>query len=105
MKKIDLQNEKYLMFIDTETIGTLNCKESILPFEIGMKILDNETKKVVKEKSYLVRKFFNNKFVMLSTFSATKYPEYFEKLDNDKRYKVYSVNEISKDIEKNFSNE
>ena len=100
MKKIDLQNEKYLMFIDTETIGTLNCKESVLPFEIGMKILDNETKKVVKEKSYLVRKFFNNKFVMLSTFSATKYPEYFEKLDNDKRYKVYSVNEISKDIEK-----
>lgn len=100
MKKIDLQNERYLMFIDTETIGTLNCKESVLPFEIGMKILDNETKKVVKEKSYLVRKFFNNKFVMLSTFSATKYPEYFEKLDNDKRYKVYSVNEISKDIEK-----
>lgn len=100
MKKIDLQNEKYLMFIDTETIGTLNCRESVLPFEIGMKILDNETKKVVKEKSYLVRKFFNNKFVMLSTFSATKYPEYFEKLDNDKRYKVYSVNEISKDIEK-----
>ena len=45
MKKIDLQNEKYLMFIDTETIGTLNCKESVLPFEIGMKILDNETKK------------------------------------------------------------
>lgn len=100
IKKIDLKKERYLMFIDTETIGTLNVKESILPFEIGMKILDTETMKVVKEKSYLVRKFFNNKYIMLSTFSATKYPNYFEKLENDKRYKTMSVNDISKDIEK-----
>lgn len=103
MKKVDLKKERYLMFIDTETIGTLNVKESILPFEIGMKVLDTETMKVVKEKSYLVRKFFNNKYIMLSTFSATKYPDYFEKLDNDKRYKTMSVNDISKDIEKTIS--
>ena len=101
IKKVDLKKERYLMFIDTETIGTLNVKESVLPFEIGMKILDLETLKVVKEKSYLVRKFFNNKYIMLSTFSATKYPNYFEKLQNDKRYKTMSVNDISKDIEKN----
>lgn len=103
MKKADLKKERYLMFIDTETIGTLNVKESILPFEIGMKVLDTETMKVVKEKSYLVRKFFNNKYIMLSTFSATKYPDYFEKLDTDKRYKTMSVNDISKDIEKTIS--
>ena len=101
IKKVDLKKERYLMFIDTETIGTLNVKESVLPFEIGMKIFDLESKKVVKEKSYLVRKFFNNKYIMLSTFSATKYPNYFEKLQNDKRYKTMSVNDISKDIEKN----
>ena len=101
IKKVDLKKERYLMFIDTETIGTLNVKESVLPFEIGMKIFDLETLKVVKEKSYLVRKFFNNKYIMLSTFSATKYPNYFEKLQNDKRYKIMSVNDISKDIEKN----
>lgn len=101
IKKVDLKKERYLMFIDTETIGTLNVKESVLPFEIGMKIFDLESKKVVKEKSYLVRKFFNNKYIMLSTFSATKYPSYFEKLQNDKRYKTMSVNDISKDIEKN----
>ena len=100
IKKIDLKKERYLMFIDTETIGTLNVKESVLPFEIGMKVLDTETNKIVKEKSYLVRKFFNNKYIMLSTFSATKYPDYFEKLENDKRYKTMSVNDISKDIEK-----
>ena len=103
IKKIDLKQQKYLIFIDTETIGTLNVKESVLPFEIGMKVLDTETNKIVKEKSYLVRKFFNNKFIMLSTFSATKYPNYFEKLETDKRYKTMSVNDISKDIEKTIS--
>ena len=100
IKKVDLKKERYLMFIDTETIGTLNVKESILPFEIGMKIFDLEKLKVVKERSYLVRKFFNNKYIMLSTFSATKYPEYLKKVDTDKRYKLMSVNDISKDIEK-----
>ena len=50
IKKVDLKKERYLMFIDTETIGTLNVKESVLPFEIGMKIFDLESKKVVKEK-------------------------------------------------------
>lgn len=103
IKQVNLKKERYLMFIDTETIGTLNVKESILPFEIGMKVLDTENNKIVKEKSYLVRKFFNNKFIMLSTFSATKYPNYFEKLENDKRYKTMSVNDISKDIEKTIS--
>ena len=100
MKKVDIKKEKYLMFIDTETIGSLYVSESVLPFEIGMKVLDTETNKIVKEKGYLVRKFFNNKYIMLSTFSATKYPNYFEKLENDKRYKTMSVNDISKDIEK-----
>lgn len=100
MKNVDLRKERYLMFIDTETIGTLNVKESVLPFEIGMKILDTETNKVVKERSYLVRKFFNNKFIMLSTFSATKYPNYFEKLENDKRYKTCSAKDIATHLEK-----
>ena len=103
IKKIDLKKERYLMFIDTERIGKLNVIESILPFEIGMKVYDTEQDKIVKEKSYLVRKFFNNKYIMLSTFSATKYPNYFEKLENDKRYKTMSVTDIARDIEKTIS--
>jgi hypothetical protein len=99
-KKIDLKKEKYLLFLDTETIGTLNVKESVLPFEIGIKVLDLDNMKVIKEKSYLVRKFFNNKYIMLSTFSATKYPNYFEKLENDKRYKTMSVKDIMQDLDK-----
>lgn len=100
MKKVDLRKEKYLLFVDTETIGSLYVKESVMPFEIGIKIYDTEKQQPIKEKSYLIRKFFNNKFIMLSTFSATKYPEYFEKLENDKRYKTCSVKDMTQDLEK-----
>lgn len=103
IKQIDLKKERYLMFIDVETIGTINVKESVLPFEIGMKVYDTEQDKVVKERSYLVRKFFNNKYIMLSTFSATKYPSYFEKLQNDKRYKTCSAKDIADHIGKLIS--
>ena len=100
MKKIDIKKQKYLLFVDTETIGSLFVKESVLPFEIGIKVFDLENEKIVKEKSYLVRKFFNNKYIMLSTFSATKYPKYSEKIKNDKRYKTMSVNDIMQDLTK-----
>lgn len=100
IKKIDIKKEKYLLFIDTETIGSLTVQESILPFEIGFKVFDNENKTIAKEKSFLVKKFLNNKFIMLSSFSATKYPIYFEKIENDKRYKLASVKEITDSLEK-----
>jgi len=100
IKKIDIKKQKYLLFVDTETIGSLYVNESVLPFEIGIKVFDLENVKVVKEKSYLVRKFFNNKYIMLSTFSATKYPKYMEILESDKRYKNCSVNDIMQDLNK-----
>ena len=103
IKKVDLQKERYLLFVDTETIGSLFVKDSVLPFEIGTKVFDLEKQKVVREKSYLVRRFFNNKYIMLSTFSATKYPSYFDKLNNDKRYKTCSVNDIMQDLQKVIS--
>lgn len=99
MKKVDLKNQKYLLFVDTETIGCLYMKESVMPFEIGCKVYDTETQKVVKEKSYIVRKFFNNKFVMYSTFSATKYPNYIERIGNDKRFKNTSVHDIAQSLQ------
>lgn len=97
---INLKETNYLMFIDIETIGTLNVVESCLPFEIGMKLIDIKNDKIIKEKSYLVRRFFNNKYIMQCTFSASKYPTYFEKLENDTRYNLYSAKEISRDIKK-----
>ena len=95
---VNLKDSRYLLFVDTETIGTLTNEESVLPFDIGIKIYDQEKEKVVIEKSYIIRKFFNNRFIMRSTFSASKYPNYASKLENDKRYKLYSVNEVAKDI-------
>lgn len=97
-KEINVKELEYLMFIDIETIGTLNVIESCLPFEIGMKIINVKQDKIIAEKSYLVRRFFNNKYIMNCTFSANKYPTYQEKLENDKRYKLYSAKEISKDL-------
>lgn len=99
-KIIDIKNVRYLLFIDTETIGNIAVKESCLPFEIGAKVYDKELDQVVFEKSYLVRKFFNNKFIMLSTFSATKYPQYKDMVVNDNRYKTYSVADIAHHLEK-----
>ena len=100
MKKVDIKKEKYLLFVDTETIGSLYVTESVLPFEIGIKVYNQETQKIEKEKSYIIRKFFNNKYIMLSTFSATKYPNYLEKIENDKRYKTVSVKDMTTDLEK-----
>lgn len=101
-ESLNIKDSQYLMFIDIESIGTINVIASCLPFEIGCKIIDIKNDKVVVEKSYLVRKFFNNKFIMNCTFSANKYPKYIELVENDKRYKLYSANEISKDIQKNI---
>ena len=42
--------------------------------------------------------WYNNKYIMNCTFSASKYPTYQSKIENDKRYKLYSANEISKDL-------
>ena len=100
IKKTDITKENYLMFLDTETIGTLETIESVLPFEIGVKIYNMQTQEVVKERSYIIRKFFNNKYVMLSSFSASKYPAYFDKVEHDSRYMLYSVAEVAKDMEK-----
>lgn len=92
--------ENYLLFIDTETIGSLFYTESVVPFEIGVKVYNQKKGKVEYQKSYIVRKFFNNKYIMYSSFSASKYPSYFEKVENDKRYKLVSANDIQKDLQR-----
>lgn len=99
-KNINVRKLKNIVFCDTETIGSLYHKETIFPFDISLKVYDNKKSEVVKEKCYLVRKFFNNKYTMGCTFSAGKYPRYNEKVLEDRRYNVNSVREIAKSIEK-----
>lgn len=98
LKKIDLRKERYLLFVDTETIGSLFVQDSVLPFEIGTKVYDMEKGQVIRQKSYLVRKFLNNKYIMFNTFSATKYPTYLERIKTDKCYKSESVKDIMQDL-------
>lgn len=99
IKKINIDKVRYLIFIDTETIGQLEIKESCLPFEIGVIVYDNYEKKVVYKKSFIVKRFFNNKYIMLSSFSASKYPKYQELIKNDKStYFIGSVKDISQKI-------
>lgn len=99
-KRINIDKVRYLPFVDTETIGSIYVKESCLPFEIGLKIYDTLEKKVVYEKSFIVKRFFNNKYIMLSTFSATKYPQYQELIKDKKHYFIGSVKDIFKQIER-----
>mgnify|MGYP003291437197 CR=1 FL=1 len=91
---------KNLLFIDTETIGSITCRDGCVPFEIGAKVLDTCTGKVLFQRSYIVRRFINNKYIMLGSFSAGKYPSYLERIKNDKRFKVLSALEISKDLKR-----
>ncbi len=97
-KRINIDKVRYLLFVDTETIGTLNVRESVLPFEIGITVYDTQEKKVVFVKSYIVRRFFNDRYIMLSTFSATKYPQYQDMIKDKKHYFIGSVRDIFKQI-------
>lgn len=102
-KRINIDKINYLLFVDTETIGSIYNKnqEGVVPFEIGVKIYDLKNQKIVYTKSYIIKSIFNNRYAMLSSFSSTKYPLYKEVLSNDKiNYFVGSVRAIFDKIQK-----
>lgn len=94
VKRRNIDKINYLLFVDTETIGSIYYPEGVLPFEIGVKIYDNVNKKVVYARSFIVKRLFNNKYAMLSSFSASKYPTYKENIKNTNMYFVGSVKDI-----------
>lgn len=96
IKKVNIDKITYLIFIDVESIGSIDLPISIYPFEIGVKVVNMQTREIVYEKSFIVRKFFNNKFIMLSSFSGSKYPKYQEEIKNNPtKYFVGSVKDIA----------
>ena len=100
-KKINIDKVKYLLFTDTETIGSIYAPEGVYPFETGVKVYDLKNQKVVYAKSFITRRFFNDEFIMLSSFSASKYPQYQELVANDKtNYYLGSVKSIFEKIQK-----
>lgn len=91
-KKINVRKVKNILFIDTETIMDL---ANAMPFDIGYLVYDNRNNKELKSGTCLVRKFINNKYIMLSSWSANKYYSHYKKIMNEKNVKVESVKVIS----------
>ena len=93
-KKINVRKVKNVLFIDTETVMSL---QYAMPFDIGYIVYDNINDKELKSGTCLVRKFVNNKYIMLSSWSANKYERHYKPLLNTKTKdtKVESVKVIS----------
>lgn len=93
-KKINVRKVKNVLLIDTETVMSITDAQ---PFDIGYIVYNNIEDKVIKQGTCLVRKFVNNKYVMLSSWSANKYKTHYLPLINNKNknVKVESVNFIS----------
>lgn len=99
-KKINVRKVKNVLFIDTETIMDFT---NAMPFDIGYLVYDNIKDKELKSGTCLVRKFVNNKYIMLSSWSANKYHTHYKKIMNDKKVKVESVKVISEYFDKIIS--
>lgn len=76
--------------------------QNAMPFDIGYVVYNNKEDKIEKQGTYLVRKFVNNKYIILSSWSANKYERYYKPLLNTKTkdVKVESVEKIAKEFAK-----
>lgn len=98
-KNINVRKVKNVLGIDTETIMDL---QNAMPFDIGYVVYNNKEDKIEKQGTYLVRKFVNNKYIILSSWSANKYERHYKPLLNTKTkdVKVESVEKIAKEFAK-----
>ena len=96
-KNINVRKVKNVLGIDTETIMDL---QNAMPFDIGYVVYNNKEDKIEKQGTYLVRKFVNNKYIILSSWSANKYERHYKPLLNTKTkdVKVESVEKIAKEL-------
>ena len=91
-RKVNVRKVKNILLVDTETVMDLANAQ---PFDIGFIVYDNLKDKELKSGTCLVRKFVNNKYIMLSSWSANKYNTHYKKIMGDKNVKVESVRYIS----------
>ena len=97
-KNINVRKVKNVLGIDTETIMDL---ENAMPFDIGYIVYDNQNDKILNNGTCLIRKFVNNKYVMLSSWSANKYQLHYKPMLATKQKNVYvsSVKAIAQRFE------
>lgn len=91
-KKVNVRKVKNILLVDTETVMDLANAQ---PFDIGFIVYDNQKDEELKSGTCLVRKFVNNKYIMLSSWSANKYNSHYKKIMSEKNVKVESVKYIS----------
>lgn len=91
-KRLNLSKERYLLFVDIETIGSIYYLDSCLPFDISYKVYDNINRTVVEEHCILIKRFFNNQYIMYTSFSGSKYDLYKQKLNDRELVSKYSLN-------------
>lgn len=80
-----MKKEKIIMVLDTETLGLNNPTI----YELGYVIHNQDTKKVLKERDYLIKQIYDNKELFASAYYSNKRPLYEEKIANGLAKAVY----------------
>ena len=71
-----------VMIIDTETANGLDCP---LPYDIGYKILNVDTKETLINRSFVIAEIFLDKELMASAYYAEKVPKYWKDIKCGRR--------------------
>ena len=83
----------YILLVDIESIGDLNKKQSIFPYDIGYRVLKLDKGELieVEKGSLIISDIFFNKYHMKNAFFKNKIPYYLSKfneynLSKDKKF-------------------
>ena len=74
-----------ICIIDTETANFVNQP---IPYDMGYKIFNPETKETLCDRSFVIRETFMDKDLMNSAYYAKKVPQYWEDIKSGKRKMV-----------------
>ena len=73
---------KTTLIIDTETANSIAHP---LPYDLGYRIVDNDTEEVYVERSFVAYEIYTNRDMMNSAYYAKKLPQYEIDLKEGKR--------------------
>lgn len=89
-----------VLIIDTETTNSI---EQPLPYDFGWLIIDTDTKKIIKKRSYVVKEIFFDTELMKQAYFANKIPQYIEDIDAGTR-RVKTLVQIRKILWRDLKN-
>ena len=80
-----MKKEKIIIVLDTETLGLNNPTI----YELGYIVYNQDTKKNLKERDYLIKQIYDNKELFASAYYSNKRPLYEEKIASKLAKAVY----------------